>query len=335
MSRKPLIVGSAVVLVAASALGIQSCAGRRHGALTLYGNVDIREVDMAFRQPGRILKLAFDEGNSVKAGDVMAELDAQPYRDALAGAEAEVLLAQAEVDKLHRGNRPQEIAQAEEAVREAEAVYGNAETDWKRQSALVASGSASQRVLDTVSANRDQAKAALASARKALDLKKEGWRLEDKTEAGAHLAAAMAAREQARTALADTRLLAPANAVVLARVKEPGSMVGNRDAVFTLSLRNPIYVRAYVSEQELGRIHQGSKVTVRTDSSAKVYQGQVGFVSPRAEFTPKSVETTDLRTDLVYRLRIVVADGDEGLAQGMPVTVLVATDPAASDQAGH
>jgi len=105
--------------------------------------------------------------------------------------------------------------------------------------------------------------------------------------------------------------------------------------VFTLSLRNPIYVRAYVSEQELGRIHQGSKVTVRTDSSAKVYQGQVGFVSPRAEFTPKSVETTDLRTDLVYRLRIVVADGDEGLAQGMPVTVLVATDPAASDQAGH
>jgi len=326
MSRKPLIVGSAVVLVAASALGIQSCAGRRHGALTLYGNVDIREVDMAFRQPGRILKLAFDEGNSVKAGDVMAELDAQPYRDALAGAEAEVLLARAEVDKLHRGNRPQEIAQAAEAVHQAEAVFQNADTDLRRQGSLADTGAASQRTLDAARSARDQAQAALASARKNLDLKKEGWRQEDVTEAGARLAAAEAARDQARTALADARLVAPADAVVISRTREAGSMVGNRDAVFTLSLRNPIYVRAYVGEKDLGRFTQGSRVSVRTDSSKRSYAGTVGFVSPRAEFTPKSVETTDLRTDLVYRLRIVVADADAGLAQGMPVTVQVETE---------
>jgi len=326
MNKKArIILGVVLALAAASGYGLWRARGRRHGPLVLYGNVDIREVELAFRQPGRISRLAFDEGDTVRPGDLMAELDAQPYRDALAGAEAEVRLAQAEVDKLHRGNRPQEIAQAAEAVRQAEAVFENADSDLRRQSSLAETGAASQRVLEAARSARDQARAALASARKNLDLKQEGWRREDVAEAGARLAAAQAQRDQARTALEDTRLLAPAGAVVLSRTREPGSMVGTRDPVFTLSLRDPVYVRAYVGEPDLGRFSQGSKVTVRTDSSGRAYQGTVGFVSPRAEFTPKSVETTDLRTDLVYRLRIVVADADRGLAQGMPVTVQVAT----------
>jgi HlyD family secretion protein len=253
----------------------------------------------------------------------VAELDAKPYRDALAAARAEVLQARAEVDKLHRGNRPQEIAEAEEAVRQAEAVFRNADTDCQRQSGLLASGSASQKAVDAARSARDQAAAELASARKNLDLKQEGWRVEDKAEAAARLAAAEAAQAQAETALDDTRLVAPADAVVLARDREPGSMVATRDAVFTLSLRDPAYVRAYVGERDLGRFAQGAPVLVRTDSGRKTYHGTVGFISPRAEFTPKSVETTDLRTDLVYRLRIVVSDGDAFLAQGMPVTVEV------------
>jgi HlyD family secretion protein len=318
-----ILVGGVIVAAAGCAIALWSRNGHQHAKLVLYGNVDIREVDLAFRQPGRLARMAFDEGDTVKEGDVMAELDAQPYRDALSGAEAEVLSAKRELEKLTRGNRPQEIAQAQEAVRQAEAVHLNAQTDFKRQSALLASGSTSQRVVDAARSAQDQAGALLASARKALDLRKEGWRREEIAEAAAHLAGAEAARAQAQTALADTRLVAPAHAVVLTRGREPGSMVGNRDAVFTLSLRDPIYVRAYVSERELGRIHQGTRVKVMTDSTRKHYDGQVGFISPRAEFTPKSVETTDLRTDLVYRLRIVVGNADTGLAQGMPVTVQV------------
>jgi len=325
MPSKPILIGGALVLVAASVLGLRAFAGRRPRPLTLYGNVDIREVELAFRQPGRISRIAFDEGSSVKAGELMAELDAQPYRDALAGAEAQVLLARAEVQKLHRGNRPQEIAQAEETVKQAEAVFQNADSDLRRQAALADTGAASQRTLEAARSLRDQAGAGLASARKNLDLKREGWRQEDVAEAAARLAAAEAARAQARTALEDARLLAPADAVVISRTREPGSMVGSRDGVFTLSLRDPLYVRAYVGERDLGRFTQGGKVTLRTDSSERTYHGTVGFVSPRAEFTPKSVETADLRTDLVYRLRIVVADADPGLAQGMPVTIQVAT----------
>jgi HlyD family secretion protein len=324
MSRKPRIVLAVLVLAAASAAGYLALRGRRHHDLVLYGNVDIREVDLAFRQPGRIRRVLVDEGNAVKAGDLVAELDAKPYRDALAAARAEVLQARAEVDKLRRGNRPQEIAQAEDAVAQAEAVFRNADTDCRRQSGLLASGSASQKAVDAARSARDQAAAELASARKNLDLKQEGWRVEDKAEAAARLAAAEAAQAQAETALDDTRLVAPADAVVLARDREPGSMVATRDAVFTLSLRDPAYVRAYVGERDLGRFAQGAPVLVRTDSGRKTYHGTVGFISPRAEFTPKSVETTDLRTDLVYRLRIVVSDGDAFLAQGMPVTVEVA-----------
>jgi len=329
MSRKPrLVIAAVLVLGAATVAVLLGLRERRHRPLVLYGNVDIRELDLAFRQPGRIQRVLVDEGNPVKAGDLVAELDAKPYRDALAAARAEVLQARAEVEKLQRGNRPQEIAQAEEAVRQAEAVFRNAEDDFQRQSGLLASGSASRKTVDAARSARDQAAAELASARKNLDLKQEGWRREDKTEAAARLAAAEAAQAQAETALDDTRLVATADAVVLARDREPGSMVATKDAVFTLSLRNPLYVRAYVGERDLGRFAQGAQVQVRTDSGRKVYHGTVGFISPRAEFTPKSVETTDLRTDLVYRLRIVVGDGDEGLAQGMPVTVEVDTHDA-------
>ncbi len=110
-------------------------------------------------------------------------------------------------------------------------------------------------------------------------------------------------------------------------------MVASSTPVYTLSLRDPVYVRAYVSEPDLGRIAPGVAVRVHTDSSDKVYRGQIGFISPRAEFTPKTVETTDLRTDLVYRLRVVVADADEGLRQGMPVTVDVDTAQTADKNA--
>lgn len=98
-------------------------------------------------------------------------------------------------------------------------------------------------------------------------------------------------------------------------------MVVSQSPTYSLSLDAPVYVRAYVSEPDLGRIAPGMQVRVRSDSSDKVYQGQIGFISPRAEFTPKTVETTDLRTDLVYRLRIVVTNADAALRQGMPVTI--------------
>ena len=296
-----------------------------HDVLRLYGNVDIREVELAFRQPGRMTSMALDEGDAVTAGAVMAQLDATPYHEKLAAAQAELHAAQAGLDKLRSGNRPQEIAQAQEHVRQAQAASREAERNFRRQSTLLESGASSQRTVDAARAAHDRASADLASAEAALSLAKDGFRSEDIAAGEAGVAAAEAALAQARTALADTELVAPSNGIVIARVREPGSMVTSSTPVYTLSLRDPAYVRAYVSGPDLGRLAPGAAVRVHGDSSDKVYHGQIGFISPRAEFTPKTVETTDLRTDLVYRLRVVVADADQGLRQGMPVTVDVDT----------
>lgn len=316
-------VAAFVLVVVAGGLLWLKQDGATSPPLMLYGNVDIREVQLAFRQPGRVVAMTVDEGDAVEAGAQIAGLDAQPFRQALAAAEAEVLGARANLQKLQRGLRPQEVDRARQALRQAEAVAEETARNFERQSQLLQSGASSQKQVDAALAARDQALAGVNSARAALSEATEGFRKEDIAAAEARLAAAVANRAQAETALADTVLVTPAAGTILARVREPGSMVTSQNMVYSLSLDAPVYVRAYVEEPHLGAVAPGTMVRIRTDSTSKTYQGQIGFVSPRAEFTPKSVESSDLRTDLVYRLRIVVLDADAGLRQGMPVTVEV------------
>ena len=237
--------------------------------------------------------------------------------------EARVQLAQANFAKFEKGSRPQEVLLAQARVEEAEAASENAEREYKRQLDLFKTGGTSATARDAAQARRDQTAAGLSAAREALALASEGFRSEEVLASKAELSAAIAQRSQAETQLADTELFAPSNGVVLSRIREPGSIVTMGAPVYSLSLRDPVYVRAYVAEPDLGKVAPGTTVELSTDSSTKRYHGQIGYVAPRAEFTPKSVETTDLRTDLVYRLRIVVSDADDGLRQGMPVTISV------------
>ena len=331
-AKRVLIVVAVIAAIGAGWLWTQR-SGNGGETLTLYGNVDIREVQLAFRQSGRVAQMYFDEGDHIEAGARMGTLDAQPFEEALAAADAVVAVAQADLDKLRRGLRPQEITQTQEALNQALAVARDAARNFDRQSQLLASGAASQKTVDAARAARDQATAGVNAARAAYSQAKEGFRQEDIAAGQARLAAAQAARAQAATALADTTLLAPSTGTVIARVREPGSMVVIQSPIYSLSLDAPVYVRAYVGESDLGRIAPGMRVRVRGDSSDKTYQGQIGFISPRAEFTPKTVETADLRTDLVYRLRIVVNNADAALRQGMPVTIEVDAEQAASARA--
>ena len=326
MSSKGKIALGVVILAAAALSGwywLERQQQHAETALVLYGNVDIREVELGFRVPGRLTDALVDEGDSVTKGQRLAVIDSEPYRQSVALAEARVQLAQANLAKFEKGSRPQEVQQAQARVEEAEAAYRNAQREYERQLGMFKSGSTSETARDAAQTRRDQTAAALAALREALALASEGFRSEEVNASRAEFAASVAQRSQAETQLADTELLSPSDGVVLSRIREPGSIVAIGAAVYSLSLRDPVYVRAYVGESDLGKLAPGTPVEVATDSSAKRYHGQVGYISPRAEFTPKSVETVDLRTDLVYRLRIIVADADDGLRQGMPVTINV------------
>jgi len=277
-----------LLIIAGSASWVyRTYRGENKTTLTLYGNVDIREVTLGFRVPGKLSKLLYDEGDKVKAGEVMARLDDEPYRNQLTGAQAQVDSLRARLKLRETGNRPQEIAQARSLVREREAAAVNAERLFNRAEELLADKGVSIQERDNAEANHQEAQARLKSARDNLALLEAGFRSEDISQAKADLAQTEAALATASLQLRDTVLTAPVDGVILTRAQEAGAILQSGTPVFTLSLVTPVWVRAYVHEPDLGRIHPGMKVEIRTDSvGGKPYRGQIGYF-PACRIYPK------------------------------------------------
>lgn len=292
--------------------------------LVLSGNVDIREVNLAFRVGGRLRQLQVDEGAHVHAGDRLGELDPAPYDIALEDARASHEALQARRRLYHAGNRAEDIAQARANLAAREAALSNAERLLQRQLELAPTGATTDRAVDDARSQRDQAAAQAEATRQQLQAMEKGFRREEVAEVGANERRARAQIAQAELQRADTVLYAPSDGTIITRAVEPGAMLASGTTVLTLSLDQPVWVRAYAGEADLGKMAPSTHVLVYTDARAEPYEGTVGFVSPTAEFTPKNVETQDLRTALVYRLRIVVQKPDAALRQGMPVTVRLA-----------
>lgn len=291
--------------------------------LALSGNVDIRQVDLGFRVAGRIELIPFEEGAHVTAGALLASLDKRPLNDQLRIDEAAIASASALLSKQRNGNRAQDIAQAEAKLAEMNAQMARAKEDFERRTRLVSTGAVSQSVFEISRSQFLSAQAEVQSAQQALSLQRAGARQEDVAAALAQLNHAIAQRDKSATDIADCELHAPNDGVILIRAREPGSIVQAGETVLTLTIDRPMRVRAYVDETDLGRISPGMAVDVTTDSSSKIYHGSIGYIAPTAEFTPKTVQTEDLRTNLVYSLRVIVDDPDQGLRQGQPVTVRI------------
>jgi len=328
--RRLAVLAAAAVLVAAIAwyLWRQHRAEDPNAPLSLSGNVDVHQVELAFRVTGRIATLAVQEGDKVSAGEVLGRLDPVPFETDVAAAQADVAQAQAQLEKLQHGYRVEEIAQARAGVAQRAADLANARVTLKRQQELVAAGLVTHQQIDDAQARVDQSEAQLASARDQLTLEQRGSRVEDIDSQKATLAAAQARLQKSQTALSDATLLAPSPGIISVRAREAGAMVQAGQTVFTLTLNDPVWIRAYVAQPRLGRIKPGMTVWVSVDSMpGKSYPGSVGFISPDAEFTPKSVQTDQVRDDLVYRIRVIATDPDNVFRQGMPVTVHVAAAP--------
>ncbi|MES2345545.1 MAG: efflux RND transporter periplasmic adaptor subunit [Chlamydiota bacterium] len=264
------VVFAFVLILAGVLLYGLSQSKTNQNKLVLYGNVDVRQVDIGFRVSGQVTQLLYEEGDLVKKGDLLAVLDQTPYNN----------LAQEALANMNS----------------IKASYENAKKLLKRREELIEDGAVSQEDLDNAIAARDELKANLAQTKAALKVALDN--------------------------LAYTEVFAPTDGVILTRIREPGTVVKESDPVFTLSVTSPVWIRAFVDEPSLGQIYYGMTAKVKTDTAdGPVYTGKIGFISPVAEFTPKTVETSQLRTDLVYRLRIYVDNPDRYLKQGMPVTV--------------
>ena len=245
--------------------------------LTLFGNIEIRQVDLSFQVSGLVSKLLKEEGDTVKKGELIAVMDESDY-------DANFKRAEAEVDRTL-------------------ATQKDATDKYNRYAPLG--------VDDTVSKQEVES---LYNAQ---------------NKANADYKAAVANKDYLSNQLKYTKLYAPEDGTIMVRVVEPGSNVQKGQPVYTMAKTNPVWVRAYVNETDLGNIKYGQEVNVYTDTvnpqtgEKREYKGQIGYISPVAEFTPKTVQSTDIRTDLVYRIRVYIYDTDEFLRQGMPVTIKV------------
>jgi HlyD family secretion protein len=319
-----------LVLAAAAALWLRpwetARAGAADGTLQLYGNVEIRDAALAFNGSEHVAEVLVEEGDPVKAGQVLARLQTdrlEAERDAL---DARLAAQQAVVDRLLAGTRPQQIAQAEAELAAAQARVDNAQRVVERLAETAASGASSAQGLDDARATLQVEQATVQVRSEALGLAREGPRQEDIDEAKATLAALTADRALLQRRLDDSTLTAPAAGYVQSRLLEPGEFATPERPVLTLALRDPKWVRCYLPEPDLGKVRNGAAARVTGDAfPGRAYDGQVGFISPVAEFTPKSVETSELRTRLVYELRVYVQDPHDELRLGMPVTVTLGT----------
>jgi HlyD family secretion protein len=302
--------------------------------LELHGNVEIRRVNLGFRVSGRIESIAFEEGDFVQKGEVIATLDRKPNEDNLAVAQAQLDRAAAELERMENGSRPQEIEQARASLAEARASLRLQSAEMERAEKLLPTRAIAQSEHDAILAKRDEAEAKVRRGEETLSLLEEGSRKEEIAIARAFLAEAKANHDRAKTLLDDTVLLCPNDGVILTRIEEPGAVVQAGQNVVTLSLKDAVWVYVYVPEPQLGRVAPGMKAEIYTDTNccaggtnkSKPDPGQVGYISPEAEITPKNVETPQLRTDLVYRIRVIADNPDNGLRQGMPVTVRLLFD---------
>ncbi|NNM86492.1 MAG: HlyD family efflux transporter periplasmic adaptor subunit [Phycisphaerales bacterium] len=295
-----------------------------HHILLLYGNVDTRQVDLAFNNSERINTEVVQEGDHVHVGELLATLDTSRLKPALQQAVAQLAAQQQVVDRLKAGSRPQEIAAAHAQLLAADADAVNAKTLYDRYRKLLHTGDVTSQKVDDAAAALKVAHYKMIAAQKSWRLAVLGPRIEDVRQAQAQFKGDQANVALAQQRLADAKLFSPVEGIVRERLLEPGDMASPAAPVFSIAIENPKWVRAYVAEPDLGRIRLGQQATIEVDSFPHhAFKGWIGFISPTAEFTPKTVETTVLRTDLVYQVRVFVHDPHDQLRLGMPATVVL------------
>ncbi len=296
-----------------------SVSGESSGNLHLSGNIEVTDAEVSFRIAGHVRERLVKEGDRVARGAVVARLESDDLEHTVALQQAEVEKARALLAEMTAGFRPEEIAQAEASLVQAEAERERAETEWNRDREMLAQDLIAAREGKTSHAVYEIAEARTREVRARLAMLRKGFRSEQVDHARAQLKLADEALALARTRLGYAELTAPLSGVVLAENVEPGEFVAAGTPVVTIGELDPVWLRAYINETDLGRVKLGQSARVTTDTyPGKGYQGTVTFIAQDAEFTPKNVQTDKERVKLVYRIKITLANPAQELKPGMP-----------------
>ena len=305
------------------------------------GQIDATEVQVAPEVGGRIVDMTIAEGDRVKQGQVVAQLDTRDIELALQRARAERSQADAQLRLLQAGARAEDIRQAEAQaaaaaadVQAAQADLAAAETDLQRFERLLQTNSGSQKQRDDAATRReianDRATAARArerAAREAIARLRAGSRPEEIEAARARVAAVDAQIATLEKSKDDATVTAPIDGIVTERLLDPGEIVSPRVPIAVIADLDHAWAEVFVDEPMVPRIKLGQTATVFTDAGGPGLGGKVSYVSSKAEFTPRNVQTAEDRSKLVYRVKIAVDNRQGILKQGMPVEAEIPLQP--------
>ncbi len=320
-----------IIVLCLAVLGGLSCAGNAaKDIISASGTIETVEVHVASKVSGELLELAVEEGTRVKTGDKLAVVDHATLDIQLRQAEAGVRLAEAQRALLVKGARSEDIRQAEEVYRQAQAALNVAEDDARRMRELVRTGSVTPKQREDAEARLTIATAQQSAGAEALKKTRTLARPEEIQAAEARLAQAVGAVDLLKKTISDCTIMAPAGGIVTHKAVEPGELVTPGATIVTLAELDSVYVMIYVTENELGRIRLGGPAEITIDSfSDKVFEGRITYISPQAEFTPKNVQTKQDRVKLVFGVKVEIENREGLLKPGLPADAVIRVGPEA------
>lgn len=304
----------------ATAFVLSTACGRSdpHEAV---GTLEVTPIDLAPMVPARVVRVNVQEGEKVKAGDTVAVLTQAGLHDQVSEARARVTSAQATVDELERGSRPEEIAKAEQDLAAATAAATNAAADLERARTLAANSVIARQQLDQAQSNSDQAAARRTALEQSLKLVRDGARPERRTAARADLTRAQAALAAVEASVGDLVLVSPVAGVVLVRAAEPEEVIPAGIPAITIGDVSRPWVRVYVGQDILPLLTVGDSVDAHLDAFPdSVFHGRIAALATQAEYTPRVALTERERADLLFGVKVEFA-GAPMLKPGLPVTV--------------
>ena len=313
MKPSPRVIAPVVLLTVGALLWWLYGRAGRNREVTASGTIEATESQLGFAIGGQIVRLPVQEGQAVKAGELLGELDSAETLARLAQWRAQARVAKAQLVELQRGSREEEVAQARAQVVAAEQTAGDAARELARIKTLADRELVSRQAYDQAQVTSQVAAARLDQARAQLALVEKGPRQETIEAQNALFLAAEAQVQAAEAAAAHIRLYAPVDGIITIRYHEPGETVGAGVPVVALLDPNDRWVRIYVAENRIGQVSLGEHARITSDSwPDSTFAGEVEFISPQAEFTPRNVQTTEERVRLVYAVKVRIT-GDSGL----------------------